>query len=465
MKRLNGFSLMEMMVVLTIVAIVAAASAPMVNKKMVRAAGDGSPWQWAAGGGTSIGYNFDEEGRETKTASIGVLRAPEAVSNARLYIDTQSDATPHIAFGRNRSNIFKLIAGGDNNNLWLSNENIPNNNTNNSVVLGNNALAYSSASVAIGRGAQAKMGSQNCVVIGSGASASNHTQVVIGNGASSPSVRAVAIGSDVTVGPSGEESVAIGANSSVQSGSCSIAVGRYASTRSAGSIALGSRSSASGENSIAIGGCPTNTGNGASASGIGAISIGQGASATASRSVAIGQGASATTPNTIVLGTATDIVRIPGNIEITNLTLRGNLVVEGDTLLGGNKGSKTYLREDGTNNCWRITRFRDTYSKVDRQGNRGSITAFDMARDLGGVTLNGKKYTDAGSVSTGKNEEDIDNETTAASSAQIKELEQKNKELEAKIAVLSSKIDYLAKNMKCWSDSDRIMFYALFRNK
>ncbi len=35
MKRLSGFSLMEMMIVLTIVAIVAAASAPMINKKMV----------------------------------------------------------------------------------------------------------------------------------------------------------------------------------------------------------------------------------------------------------------------------------------------------------------------------------------------------------------------------------------------------------------------------------------------
>ncbi len=445
MKRLNGFSLMEMMVVLTIVAIVAAASAPMVNKKMVRAAGDGSPWQWANGGGTSIGYNFEPEGRETKTASIGVLRAPEAISNARLYIDTQSDATPHIAFGRNRVNIFKLIAGGDNNNLWLSNENIPNN-TNNAVVLGNNALAYSGASVAIGSGAQAKTGSQNCVVIGSGASASNHTQVVIGNGASSTQVRAVAIGNDAKVGPSGEESVAIGAGSSVSSGAYSVAIGYNSGTKASSSIALGYGASSNGANSITIG-------RSAIASGINSIAIGSSANASSTNSIALGGGTAngsnavaigygaVAGANTIALGNKDHIVSIPGSLRISNLTITGNLVVEGDTLLGGNKGSKTYLREDGTNNCWRITRFRDTYSKVDRQGNRGSITAFDMARDLGGVTINGKKYTDAGSTTT--TDDGDDSALDPAAQSKITELEAKVKALETKNATLETKLSRL----------------------
>ncbi len=57
MKRLRGFSLMEMMIVLAIVAVVAAASAPMVNKKMVRVASEKSPWIFV--NGESIGYNID----------------------------------------------------------------------------------------------------------------------------------------------------------------------------------------------------------------------------------------------------------------------------------------------------------------------------------------------------------------------------------------------------------------------
>ena len=60
MKRLHGFSLMEMMIVLTIVAVVAAASAPMINKKLVRGASEKSPWVFV--NGESIGYNIDNEG-------------------------------------------------------------------------------------------------------------------------------------------------------------------------------------------------------------------------------------------------------------------------------------------------------------------------------------------------------------------------------------------------------------------
>ena len=104
MRRLHGFSLMEMMIVLTIVAIVAAASAPMVNKKMVRAASEKSPWVFV--NGESIGYNIDNENgiQDRKTATIGANgRVPDnAGISPRLYIDTNSEETPHILFGRNK---------------------------------------------------------------------------------------------------------------------------------------------------------------------------------------------------------------------------------------------------------------------------------------------------------------------------------------------------------------------------
>ena len=59
-QRLSGFSLMEMMVVLLIVSIVAAASAPMVNRKMVADAVGGCKW---GEGNNIIFYNGNRENR------------------------------------------------------------------------------------------------------------------------------------------------------------------------------------------------------------------------------------------------------------------------------------------------------------------------------------------------------------------------------------------------------------------
>ena len=109
MRRLHGFSLMEMMIVLTIVAVIAAASAPMVNKKMVRAASEKSPWVFV--NGESIGYNIDNDGgiQDRKTATIGSNgRSPQG--NPRLYIDINSDTTPHILFGRSRNMLMRFVA-------------------------------------------------------------------------------------------------------------------------------------------------------------------------------------------------------------------------------------------------------------------------------------------------------------------------------------------------------------------
>ena len=58
MRRMNGFSLMEMMVVLLITAIVAAASAPMINKKLMHNQAEAtSPWIYTSNA-NSIAYNI-----------------------------------------------------------------------------------------------------------------------------------------------------------------------------------------------------------------------------------------------------------------------------------------------------------------------------------------------------------------------------------------------------------------------
>ena len=99
MKNLRGFSLMEMMVVLLIVSIVAAASAPMINKKLVGVASDKSPWVWV-GNSDSIAYNL--QGSATQTANIGTTQTPLGASNARLYLDSRKNNNgsfiPQITF-------------------------------------------------------------------------------------------------------------------------------------------------------------------------------------------------------------------------------------------------------------------------------------------------------------------------------------------------------------------------------
>ena len=58
MRTKNGFSLMEMMVVLLIMSIIAAATAPIVSRKMTRSAGsNASPWVFT-GQGKNIAFNM-----------------------------------------------------------------------------------------------------------------------------------------------------------------------------------------------------------------------------------------------------------------------------------------------------------------------------------------------------------------------------------------------------------------------
>ena len=88
----NGFSLMELMVVLLIVAIIAAASAPMVSRKLARDAAQGdSPWVFT-GTSNSIAYNM--AGDNNSTAIIGTNRLPAAVNAAnrpKLYIESNGN--------------------------------------------------------------------------------------------------------------------------------------------------------------------------------------------------------------------------------------------------------------------------------------------------------------------------------------------------------------------------------------
>ncbi len=99
-KKFNGFSLMEMMVVLLIVAIVLAASAPMISRKMVGGAGDtGCEWKRLLNG-TGIAYNHnDRTNNDRQTVFIGTQNKAWKDTNIeqpKLIIGSNSLRSPHI---------------------------------------------------------------------------------------------------------------------------------------------------------------------------------------------------------------------------------------------------------------------------------------------------------------------------------------------------------------------------------
>mgnify|MGYP003294819802 CR=1 FL=1 len=97
MRRLSGFSLMEMMTVLLIVSVVAAASAPMINKRMmVNQAAGGCFWGERGG---SIFYNQNAGDR---SVIIGA-NATNNNLNPKLHIRT-TDGDPFITFERDGVN-------------------------------------------------------------------------------------------------------------------------------------------------------------------------------------------------------------------------------------------------------------------------------------------------------------------------------------------------------------------------
>ena len=155
----KAFSLMEVLVVLLIVSVIAAASAPMLNRKTLMEASDKSPW--VRTNGLSIAFNLN--GDNNTSATIGA-RQPSGGGAPRLAIEAPAGDNPHISFGDGEGT---RIAG-----LWLGNGSInmgsARSGAQNSVVIGNEASVNNDVS--------------NSVVIGSGSSVIGNNSVVIGQG-------------------------------------------------------------------------------------------------------------------------------------------------------------------------------------------------------------------------------------------------------------------------------------------
>lgn len=265
----KGFSLVEMMVVMLLIAVVLAASAPMITRKVSRERSD---------------KIFDMLGTDPNNAVEYVKGR-----NQRIFMNGRKDG------------YIGIVETG---------VNIPTN----SVLFGQNILfpfdyvtKETSANnlVGIGFGTSNYL---NSVAIGYKAAA-NTDSVTIGNSAS---------GSDY--------GVAIGSNSQTRHKN-SVAIGYSARTTGENAVAIGASQwgTEAGEHSVAIG-------YGATASYERSIAIGANASVMGENSIAIGNDATAHYKNTVVLGNSNTTVFIPGNLVVDHAALIGRAAGRNDNL-------------------------------------------------------------------------------------------------------------------------------------
>ena len=336
----NAFSLLEMMVVLLIVAILAAATAPMVTKKMARNAGSGdSPWVFT-GLNSSIAYNLN--GNDNAPVIIGASSTPESLSApTRLFIDSGNTASA-IAFGNGNDTPIGITADPTNGRIGISNQQVPNS----SIAFGAEQTISNNPTGIIALGQGVEIVHDNDIVIG------NNAQTLASNLDYILDVCNIAIGGGLLSQCDKKETMA-------RNGSIAIGTGTRANGEKSIAIGQGGYFQPAGSNSTSN---PITTDNqtGTSADAKYSIAFGFGAQVGArngiaigtnthvlkkhDNSVAIGPGATTYGPNQIVLGTKDDTVYIPGN-----------LIVERNTLLGGTTGHyRTFIRHKAWNsNVWK----------------------------------------------------------------------------------------------------------------
>lgn len=264
----KGFSLVEMMVVMLLIAVVLAASAPMITRKVSRERSDKIFDMLSTDPNNAVEY---VKGRNQRIFMNGKTDGYVGIVETGVNIPANS-----VLFGKNsfsslysRNPIEKLVG------------------------IGFNTL-NGPRSVAIGYNAQAE-----------------YDSVSVGKYAKSPASNTVTIGADSYAECYG---TALGSGAKIKGGSLSrgsTAIGAYSSTDSAFGTALGYTAQAKGEGSIAIG---------------------SNATANAPYSVAIGNNSVTKERNTIVLGKADTTVYIPGNLVVDHAALIGRAAGRNDNL-------------------------------------------------------------------------------------------------------------------------------------
>lgn len=265
----KGFSLVEMMVVMLLIAVVLAASAPMITRKVSRERSDKIFDMLGTDPNNAVEY---VKGRNQRIFMNGRKDGYVGIVETGVNIPTNS-----VLFGQNI--------------LFPFNYATKETSANNLVGIGFGTTNYLN-SVAIGYKAAANTDS---VTIGNSASGSDYG-VAIGSNSQTRHKNSVAIGYSART--TGENAVAIGASQwGTEAGERSVAIGYGAKASYERSIAIGANASVMGENSIAI-----------------------------------GNNATAHYKNTVVLGDSNTTVFIPGNLVVNHAALIGRAAGRNDNL-------------------------------------------------------------------------------------------------------------------------------------
>ena len=297
-SKRNAFSLMEMMVVMLVVSIILALSAPMITKKTVSAGGGHCLWTSLTGG--NIGFNANQDDVSVVIGGNNSEIAAMAGNIPRLTISTEKRNTynpnhyyPHIGFiykgdyagHMTLTNNHSIIIGANAGMLRDSS---------NSIAIGSNALIECSYSnppaTAIAIGANSNCAGGNHTVIGTNAIAYGWNSIAIGLNANVNGYNSIAIGYRSITNPRlgtssffGHNATAVGTGAYVF-GESGTAIGSFASAHGEATTTLGNASWANNYASIAVG-CN------ARANGYGSIAMG---SATNADGISIGYGAQST---------------------------------------------------------------------------------------------------------------------------------------------------------------------------
>lgn len=265
----KGFSLVEMMVVMLLIAVVLAASAPMITRKVSRERSDKIFDMLGTDPNNAVEY---VKGRNQRIFMNGRKDGYVGIVETGVNIPTNS-----VLFGQNILFPFNYVTKetSANNLVGIG---FGTSNYLNSVAIGYKAGAFTDA-VSIGNSAS---GSDYGVAIGSNSNTRHNNSVAIGYRAQTSGENAVAIG---------------GSQWGTEAGERSVAIGYGARARYNNSIAIGANASVMGENSIAI-----------------------------------GNNATAPYKNTVVLGDSNTTVFIPGNLVVNHAALIGRSAGRNDNL-------------------------------------------------------------------------------------------------------------------------------------
>lgn len=268
-SKRKGFSLVEMMVVMLLIAVVLAASAPMITRKVSRERSDKIFDMLGTDPNNAVEY---VKGRNQRIFMNGRKDGYVGIVETGVNIPTNS-----VIFGKNMLFPFDYVTKESpaNNLVGIG---FDTSNYLNSVAIGYKAGAFTDA-VSIGNSAS---GSDYGVAIGSNSNTRHKNSVAIGYRAQTSGENAVAIG---------------GSQWGTEAGERSVAIGYGARARYNNSIAIGANASVMGENSIAI-----------------------------------GNNATANYKNTVVLGDSNTTVFIPGNLVVNHAALIGRSAGRNDNL-------------------------------------------------------------------------------------------------------------------------------------